>query len=156
MRTETTIEIPHKESSVKAAILGARMREAMAKVVAAAKVRRERSGTHATARGRLKAAFSPARWRAGAGRWLPARMRAGAAIVLTDSVSSRAIEAEAQMVAEALVRLAPAVGRAAVYGEAVTVRVTDRRAAEVFRMALARTASERRSDRLVRIVVADK
>jgi hypothetical protein len=156
MRTETTIEVSHKEPNARTAILGAKMREAMAKVMAAAKVRRERSGAHATARGRLKDALSPARWRAGAGRWLPARMRAGAAIVLSDSVSSRAIEAEAQMVAEALVRLAPAVGRAAVYGEAVTVRVADRRAAEVFRLALARTAAERTSDRLVRIVVADK
>jgi N-acetylglucosamine kinase-like BadF-type ATPase len=57
-------------------------------------------------------------------------------------------------VADALKRLAPAVGRAAVYGEPVTVNVVDRRAAEIFRLALARSACERATDRLVRIVVA--
>lgn len=156
MRTETTNQMSEDRSSVRAVVLGARMREAMAKMVAAAKARRARATGHATARGRLKAALSPARWRAGAGRWLPASIgRPDAAIVLSDS-SSRAIEAEGQIVAEALVRLAPAVGRAAVYGEPVIVRVADRRTAEVFRLALQRTCAERASDRLVRIVVAEK
>lgn len=155
MRTETTNKISTQISGAKAAMLSVKMREAMAKMVAAAKARRGRAGGHATARGRIREALSPARWRAGAGRWLPARMRADAAIVLSDS-SSRAIEAEAAIVAEALVRLAPAVGRAAVYGGPVTVKVGDRRAAEVFRLALARSASERATDRLVRIVVTEK
>lgn len=155
MRTETTNEISTDESGARAAVLGVKMREAMAKMVAAARARRARTSGYAAGRGRLKAAFSPARWRAGAGRWLPARMRSDAAIVLSDS-SSRAIEAEAETVADALVRLAPAVGRAAVYGEPVTVKVADRREAEIFRLALARSACERPSDRLVRIVVAEK
>jgi hypothetical protein len=131
------------------------MRAAMAKMVAAAKARQARTRGYATGRGRLKAALSPARWRAGADRWLPARRRADVAIVLSDS-SSRAIEAEAEIVADALKRLAPAVGRAALYGEPVTVKVADRRAAEVFRLALVRSASERSTDRLVRVVVSDK
>jgi hypothetical protein len=48
------------------------------------------------------------------------------------------------------------VGRAALYGEPVMVKVADRRAAEVFRLALVRSASERSTDRLVRVVVSDK
>jgi hypothetical protein len=155
VRTETTNEIATTESEAKAAVLSAKMREAMAKMVAAAKARRARAGGYATERGRLKAAFSPARWRAGAGRWLPARMRMDAAVVLSDT-SPRAIEAEAAIVADALMRLLPAMGRAAVYGQPVTVRVADRRAAEVFRLALQKTSAERATDRLVRIVVADK
>jgi hypothetical protein len=154
VRTETTNQITTDESEAKAALLRVKMREAMAKMVAAAKARRARTG-HANGRGRLKAALSPARWRAGAGRWLPARMRADAAVVLSDT-SPRAIEAEAAIVADALMRLPPAMGRAAVYGEPVTIRVPDRRAAEVFRLALQKTSAERVTDRLVRIVVAEK
>jgi hypothetical protein len=82
-------------------------------------------------------------------------MRADAAVVLSDT-SPRAIEAEATIVADALMRLPPAMGRAAVYGEPVTVRVADRRTAEVFRLALQKTSAERVTDRLVRIVVAEK
>lgn len=155
MRTETTNEISSEASGAKAAVLSVRMREAMARMVAAAKARRARAGGHGPARGRLKAALSPARWRAGAGRWLPARMRADAAVVRSDS-SMRAIEAEAALVADALMQLPPAMGRAAVYGEPVTVKVADRRAAEVFRMALQRTADQRITDRLVRIVLSEK
>jgi hypothetical protein len=154
VRTETRTEISTDESGAKAAVLGVKMREAMAKVMAAAKARRARASGHTTARGRLKEAFSPARWRAGAGRWLPARMGTDAAIVLSDS-SARALEAEADVVTDALARLAPAIARAAVYGLPVTVSVSDRRAAEVFRLVLARTVANRPTDRLIGIVVTD-
>jgi hypothetical protein len=152
VRTETTNQIATDESGAKAAVLSAKMREAMAKMVAAAKARRARD--YPSGRGRLKAAFSPARWRAGAGRWLPTRMRAGAAVVLSDT-SPRAIEAEAAIISDALLRLAPATGRAAVYGEPVTVRVGDRRTAEVFRLALQKASAVRATDRLVQIVIAE-
>jgi hypothetical protein len=76
--------------------------------------------------------------------------------MVLSNTSPRAIEAEAAIVADALTRLPPAIGRAAIYGEPVTVRVADRRSAEVFRLALQKTAAERVTDRLVRIVVVEK
>jgi len=156
MRTESRIEIPDG-SSGKAAVLSVKMREAMAKVVAAARARSaaRRAAGPATARGRLKAALSPARWRAGAGRWLPAGIRAGGMVVIQESVPAQTSEAEAALAAEVLVRLAPATSRAALYGKPVTIRLDDERLADVFRAALARTAVDRPTDRLVQIVVTD-
>ena len=136
-----------------AAILSEKMRAAMAKVMAAAKAAKARreQGRRVDARSRFKAALSPMRWRSRAGRWLPARF-AEAAIVLPDP-PFRVIGAEAELIANALACLAPAIGRAAVYGTPVTVKVADRHTADVYRAALSR--SERPTDRLVRIVVAD-
>jgi hypothetical protein len=131
------------------------MHEAMAKVMAAARARRERRATApVTARGRLKAALSPARWRAGAGRWLPARVETGGMVVVQEHVPAKLAAADAALVAEALVQLAPAASRAALYGTEVTVRLDDQRLAEVFRAALEQTAKERPTNRLVKIVVA--
>lgn len=148
MRSESQFE--PDPSIGKGAALSGKMREAMAKVVAAAKARRERRATApTTTRGRIRAAFSPSRWRAGAGHWLPARMRSGGMVVMQ---SSRAPAADAALVADALVQLAPAAFRAALYGTEVTLRVEDERTAEVFRLALERTAGERPTNRLVKIV----
>ena len=150
MRTDIVLETSSSESNAKAVFLGDKMRAAMAKVVAAAKAPRTRVGTSAEARGRLRAALSPARWRDGARRWLPPRMPMDVAVVLPDSAATRA--AESQLVAEALQSLAPAISRAALYGRPVTVRVADGRTAEVYRGALARTASQRSTDRLIQVV----
>jgi hypothetical protein len=136
-----------------AAVFSGKMRAAMALMMAAAraaKARREqarRPGAHS----RFKAALSPTRWRSRAGRWLPARF-SESAIVLPDP-PIRVIDAEAQLIADALARLAPAIGRAAVYGTPVTVTVADRHTADVYRAALSR--SERPTDRLVSVIVAD-
>jgi hypothetical protein len=149
MRIEDTQEISSDLTQVRSVVLSAKVREAMAKMMAVAKSRRIKPTTD---RGRFKAAFSPSNWRAGARRWLP--LRADRAIVLPDSAASRAVlEAEAKMVADALVRLGPAISRAAVYGLPVTVKAGDPRTAEVFRAALTHTATCRASDRLVRVVV---
>jgi hypothetical protein len=149
MRAKNIQELPADLSVARSAMLSAKVREAMAKMMAAAKARRVK---HTTARGRIKAAFSPSIWRAGARRWLP--LRAGQAVVLPDSAASRAaVEAEAKMIADALIRLSPAISRAAVYGLPVTVKAGDVRTAEVFRAALVHTSAARSSDRLVRIVV---
>lgn len=151
MRVQTKNDISSDFPDARPAVLSARVREAMAMMMAAARARR---ANRSTARGRLKAALSPASWRAGARRWLP--MRADAAVVLPDSAASRAaIEAEAKMIAEALVKLSPAVSRAALYGLPVTVNAGDVRTAEVFRAALARTAANRSTDRLVCVTVAE-
>jgi hypothetical protein len=136
-----------------AAGLSEKMRAAMALMVAAAKaakVRREQ-GRRVDARSRFKAALSPSRWRGRAGRWFPARFT-DAAVVLPDP-PVRLVDAEAKLVADALTRLAPAIGRAAVYGTPVKVMVADRHTADVFREALTRT--ERSTDRLVQIVVSE-
>lgn len=148
MRYESQLE--PEPSVAKGAVLSGKMREAMAKVMAAAKARRERRATApTTTRGRIKAALSPSRWRAGAGRWFPARMQPGGMVVVQ---ASRAPAADAALVAEALVQLAPAAFRAALYGTEVTLRVEDERMAEVFRLALEQTADERPTNRLVKIV----
>lgn len=154
MRTESRLEGPADDfSSGRTAVLSSKMREAMAKVMAAAKARRERRATApATTRGRLKAALSPSRWRAGAGRWLPGRMQAGGMVVVREAVVAPAA-VDAALVAEALVRLAPAASRAALYGTEVTLRLDDERLAEVFRLALDQTAKERPTNRLVKIIV---
>ena len=150
MRTDTSIKTPARDSNAKTVFLGVRMRAAMAKMVAAAKAPRARATSPATARGRLKAALSPARWRDGARRWLPARRRDDVAVVLPDSAATRAVEAK--LVADALQLLAPAISRAALYGKPVTVRVADGHTAEVYRAALVHTASQRSTDRLVSVV----
>ncbi|MBL8672845.1 MAG: hypothetical protein JNK11_19455 [Alphaproteobacteria bacterium] len=64
-------------------------------------------------------------------------------------------EGEVQMVALALERLAPATGRAGLYGVPVTVRVPDERTASVFRAALAKSQQNRSTDRLIEIRVTD-
>jgi hypothetical protein len=138
----------------KATVLSEKMRAAMAMMMAAAKsakARREQARRF-DARTRFKAALSPARWRSHAGRWLPMRPAVESAVVLPDP-PLRVVDAEAQLVADALTRLAPAIGRAALYGQPVTVKISDRHTADVFREALART--ERTTDRLVRIVATD-
>ena len=61
---------------------------------------------------------------------------------------------QAALVALALTRLSPACARVAVTGLPLTVTVPDAHTAEVFRAALAQSAEQRASDRLVRIVVA--
>ena len=150
MRTDTLIETSARDSNAKTVFLSVKMRAAMAKMVAAAKAPRGRVSGPANARGRLKAALSPARWRDGARRWLPVRRRDDVAVVLPDSAATRS--AEAQLVAEALQSLAPAISRAALYGKPVTVTVADHHTAEVYRAALVRTASQRSTDRLVSVV----
>lgn len=152
MRSDTVLDTSPRDPNAKAVFLGDKMRAAMAKMVAAAKAPRPRTAKPAQTRGRLKAALNPARWRDGARRWLPAGMRQDVAVVLPDSVATRA--AEAQMIAEALGCLAPAISRAALYGKPVTVQVVDHHTAEVYRAALARTASQRSTDRLVTVTVA--
>jgi hypothetical protein len=59
-----------------------------------------------------------------------------------------------QLVVLAIERLAPASFRSATLGQAVEVPVPDAETADVFRAALARTASSRTTDRLLSIVVA--
>jgi hypothetical protein len=127
-----------------------KMKAAMVKMLAAAKARHAKRKR--AARRDLRAAFSPTRWRRRAGRWLPASFSANTAFVLPDP-SVRVVDAEAKLVADALTRLAPAIGRAAVYGTPVRVTVADRHTADVFREALVRT--ERSTDRLVQIVLTD-
>jgi hypothetical protein len=61
---------------------------------------------------------------------------------------------QAALVALALMRLSPACARVAVTGLPHVVTVPDAYTAEVFRAAIAQSAKERPSDRLVRIVVA--
>ena len=150
MRTDTVLNTSSRESNAKGIFLGDKMRAAMAKMVAAAKAPRSRTAP-ANARGRLKAALSPSRWRDGARRWLPVRMQNDVAVVLPDSAATRAVEAK--LVAEALQLLAPAISRAALYGKPVTVNVADPHIAEVYRAALVRTASQRSTDRLVSVTV---
>ena len=152
MKTDTVLSTSTRDSNAKPLFLGDKMRAAMAKMMAAAKAPRPRAGSPANARGRLKAALNPARWRDGARRWLPARIQDNVAVVLPDSAATRAIEA--QMVAKALGSLAPAISRAAMYGLPVTVKVADNHTAEVYRAALVHTASQRSTDRLVSVTVA--
>ena len=152
MRTDTVLDTSAHESNAKPLFLGDKMRAAMAKMVAAAKAPHPQISSPAKARGRLKAALNPARWRDGARRWLPASMRQDVAVVLPDSAATRA--AEAQLIAEALGCLAPAISRAALYGRPVTVKVADNYTAEVYRAVLVRTASQRSTDRLVSVTVA--
>lgn len=61
---------------------------------------------------------------------------------------------QAALVALALMRLSPACARVAVTGLPHTVTVPDAYTAEIFRAAIAQSAKERASDRLVKIVVA--
>lgn len=68
--------------------------------------------------------------------------------------TSTLIPDQATLVAMALTRLSPACARVAVTGLPLTVTVPDAYTAEVFRAAIAQSAKERASDRLVRIVVA--
>ena len=152
MRTDTVLNTSARESNAKPLFLGDKMRAAMAKMVAVAKAPHPQINSPAKARGRLKAALNPARWRDGARRWLPAGMRQDVAVVLPDSAATRAIEA--QMVAKALGCLAPAISRAAMYGLPVTVKVADHHTAEVYRAALVHTAEQRSTDRLVSVTVA--
>lgn len=63
---------------------------------------------------------------------------------------------EIDLVTMALQRLSPACVRVAVSGVPVTVTVPDDHSAEVFRAALAASARERASDKLVRIAVAPR
>ena len=69
-------------------------------------------------------------------------------------MADQQIHDEAALVALALIRLSPACARVAVTGLPHTVTVPDAHTAEVFRAAIAKSAQERASDRLVRIVVA--
>jgi hypothetical protein len=62
---------------------------------------------------------------------------------------------KASLVAMALLRLSPACARVAVTGLPHTITVPNSHTAEVFRAAIAESAKQRPSDRLVRIVVAD-
>ena len=62
---------------------------------------------------------------------------------------------KAALVAMALIRLSPACARVAVTGLPHTITVPDAHTAEVFRAAIAESAKQRASDRLVRIVVAN-
>ena len=136
------------------ALIGRKVRMAMARMMAAAKHPRASAAGTAPPHGRIKAALSPSRWRAGARRWWPSAIRAGGAVVLPDSAASRAaVEAEAKIVAEALLRLAPAMFRAALYGLPVSVKAPDARTADVFRAALLHNAAERPTNRLVKVVV---
>lgn len=61
---------------------------------------------------------------------------------------------QAALVALALMRLSPACARVAVTGLPHTVTVPDAYTAEIFRAAIAQSAKERPSDRLVKIVAA--
>ena len=65
------------------------------------------------------------------------------------------LEAQAAMVSLALIRLSPACVRSAVTGTPQIVTVPNLETAEVFRAALAESAKQRASDRLIKIVVAD-
>ena len=65
------------------------------------------------------------------------------------------VEDKAAMVAMALMRLSPACVRVAVTGQPHTITVPDAHTAEVFRAAIAESAKQRASDRLVRIVIAN-
>lgn len=65
------------------------------------------------------------------------------------------VEDKAALVAMALMRLSPACVRVAVTGLPATITVPDAHTAEVFRAAIAESAKQRASDRLVRIVVAN-
>ncbi|MGE5538251.1 MAG: hypothetical protein ACM30I_06520 [Gemmatimonas sp.] len=154
MRAESEIRTTPGADAGKTAVLSEKMRAAMAKMMAAAKAAKARreQARRLDARSRFKAALSPARWRNRAGRWFPARFAAATAVVLPDP-PLRVLDFEAQLVADALTRLAPAIGRAAVHGEPITVTVADGHTADVFREALTRT--ERTTDRLVRIVVRE-
>jgi hypothetical protein len=152
VRTDTVLNTSSRESNAKVVFLGDKMRAAMAKMVAAAKAPRARAAKPAKARGRIKAALNPARWRDGARRWLPVSMRQDVAVVLPDSAATRA--AEAKLLAEALQCLAPAISRAALYGKPVTVNVANPHTAEVYRAALVHTALQRSTDRLVSVAVA--
>jgi hypothetical protein len=64
------------------------------------------------------------------------------------------ISDQAALVALALMRLSPACARVAITGLPHTVTVPDAYTAEVFRAAIAKSAKQRASDHLVKIVVA--
>lgn len=72
----------------------------------------------------------------------------------SSTLAAQQISDQATLVALALTRLSPACARVAVTGLPLTVTVPDAHTAEVFRAAIAKSAKERPSDRLVRIAVA--
>ncbi|HTI86979.1 MAG TPA: hypothetical protein VL966_10275 [Alphaproteobacteria bacterium] len=149
MRTDSETQSSESADGALGAKVSEKMKAAMARMLAAAKARR---ANRKPFRGELRAALSPTRWRHRAGNWLPSSFGDKTAFVLPDP-SPRAVDSEAQLVADALTRLAPAIGRAAVYGTPVKVTVPDDHTADVFREALSRT--DRPTDRLVQVVVAN-
>lgn len=70
------------------------------------------------------------------------------------SLADQQLPDPAELIALALMRLSPACARVAVTGLPHTITVPDAYTAEVFRAAIAKSAKERASDRLVKIVVA--
>lgn len=103
---------------------------------------------------RMKAAFAKT-LRAAKARNRLGRRRGAQAQQPALSTVQPISDGEVQMVALALERLAPATGRAGLYGVPVTVRVPDERTASVFRAALAKSQQQRATDRLVEIRVTD-
>ena len=130
-------------AEAKSIVIRQKMKSAFAKVVLAARAR----GTAKEKAQQALAALSEFGWIDGMDR------RALAPVASTPVVVQHGPDRTA-LVAFTLTRLSPASVRAAVTGMPQVIVVPDADMAEVFRAALAQSAKDRPSDRLIQIVLA--